>query len=150
MSVRHPRAVAWEQRLREAFREVDRLIEERHAGRWPLRSSRPAHGTIDDFESSGLFEIGAAFSPGFGSEHGPGYVVQFSINTPGHVTDADRHAIKDEAIAALREVLPRYFPGRSLEVSRDGAIYKIHGDLSLVAGDEPASGPGGAVPHGSI
>jgi hypothetical protein len=131
MSVRHPKAVAWEHRLREAFREVDHLIEERHAERWPLRSSRPAHGTIDDFESSGLFEIGAAFSPGYGSAHGPGYVVQFSINTPSRVTDAERRAIKAEAIEALREALPRYFPGRTLTVSPEGVSYRIHGDLSL-------------------
>ena len=34
-------------------------------------------------------------------------------------------------VALLREGLARAFPGRNLRVDRDGAGYKIHGDLSL-------------------
>jgi hypothetical protein len=31
----------------------------------------------------------------------------------------------------IREKLPRYFPGRNLEVVRDGKRFKIIGDFSL-------------------
>lgn len=131
MSLRHPAAEAFEARLREAFRAVDRAMEERHAGRFPPRTGRPRHGTIDDFESSGLFEIGGAYSAGFGSEHGPGYVIQFNVSTAVRLSEPERQALEAEAIALLGPALARQFPGRNLRLSPEGAAWKIHGDLSL-------------------
>jgi hypothetical protein len=37
----------------------------------------------------------------------------------------------EEAAAEIRDRLPRFFPGRSLDVVRDGKNFKIIGDFSL-------------------
>jgi hypothetical protein len=37
----------------------------------------------------------------------------------------------EEAAVLIRKKLPLYFPGRSLEVARDGKRFKIIGDFSL-------------------
>jgi len=42
-----------------------------------------------------------------------------------------RHKIETVAVERLRELLPKAFPGRDLQVQRDGNVFKIHGDLKL-------------------
>jgi hypothetical protein len=39
--------------------------------------------------------------------------------------------IEDFVVEKLRQALPAAFPNRDLKVSRDGPVFKIHGDLSL-------------------
>ena len=131
MSLSHPRTAAWEERLRALFREVDREMEARHGGRYPRHPRRPAADATEDFEASGLFDIGAAFSPGYGSNRGRGYIIQFRLGTLSRVPEAERQALEDEAITRVRAALPRHFPGARLDVVRDGEVWKILGDLSL-------------------
>lgn len=133
MSARHPRAVEWERRLWALFREVDRVLEERYSGTWTRSDRRPAHGAIEDHESSGLFNVGATFSAGYGSAHGRGYVLQLSVGATRPPSPGERRALEQEAADLVREALPRFFPGQRLEVSRDGELWKIHGDLRLKA-----------------
>ena len=47
------------------------------------------------------------------------------------VPDDVQARIMDEVVALLREELPRAFPGRELELVKDGQMYRICGDLSL-------------------
>jgi hypothetical protein len=47
------------------------------------------------------------------------------------VSAANRATIEQEAITRLRARLPEVFPGRTLSLIRDGAVWKIAGDLSL-------------------
>lgn len=131
MSLPHPKTAAWEDRLRALFREVDAGMEARHGGRYPRHPRRPAADATDDFEASGLFDIGAAFSPGYGSRHGRGYVVEFRLGTLGTVPESERRTLENEALELLRAALPRHFPGARLEIVRDGDAWKILGDLSL-------------------
>ncbi len=133
MSARHPQALAWERRLWELFREVDHRLEERHAGQWTRSPLRPEHGVISDHESSGLFNVGAAFSAGYGSKYGRGYVLQLSVGATRSPTADERKMLEQEAADLVREILPRYFPNQRLEVSLDGDVWKIHGDLRLKA-----------------
>jgi hypothetical protein len=75
--------------------------------------------------------VGAAFTGGFGSELGPGYVVQVQMSTLSDVPEEVRETIEEEVVKLLQEELPQVFPSRVLKVARDGNVYKIYGDLSL-------------------
>ena len=79
----------------------------------------------------GLFNIGPDFTAGLGSEKGRGYVISLRVTTLDRVPTAQFEAFMAEAALLIGERLPRYFPGRSLEVVRDGKRFKIIGDFSL-------------------
>ena len=111
--------------------DVDRMLEERWGDRWPLHPARPAAGAAANPRYDGLFRVTAAFTAGFGSEKGPGYLLRTEAATLADVPAADRTALEDEAAALVRDGLARAFPGRELHVERDGGVYKIFGDLSL-------------------
>ncbi|MBN1837744.1 MAG: hypothetical protein JW820_17940 [Spirochaetales bacterium] len=129
--MRHPGVEQWESRLRAVFDRIDDYLEDRYGERYPLHPARAPRGATGSREQDGLFNVGASFSAGFGSERGPGYVVEVRMVTlsqvPGHV----RRKIEREVAAALRRELPRAFPERRIRVDRDGPVYKIHGDLRL-------------------
>ncbi len=129
--MRHPHAIAWEERLKAVFDEIDHELEDRYGSRYSLHPARAARGDTANPEDDGLFRLGASFSAGFGSRHGRGYVVEMRMVTLDHVPRAFGERLLEEVAAALREKLPRAFPGRDLHVDRDGHVYKIHGDLSL-------------------
>jgi hypothetical protein len=129
--MRHHKAEAWEARLKAVFDRVDHELEHRYAGQYLLHPARAAHGVTGNPESDGLFDLGAAFSAGFGSEQGPGYVIQVRMATLSHVPATVVERIKDEALDLLRRELPRAFPRKKLDVVRDGPVYKITGDLDL-------------------
>lgn len=129
--MRHPKAVEWENKLKAIFDRIDIELERRYGDRYPLHPNRPPHGATSSREHDGLFNVGASFSPGYGSETGRGYVVEIRMATPTHVPADVLEEIEEAVVHMLRGELAAEFPGRPLEVSRDGPIYKIHGDLSL-------------------
>lgn len=129
--MRHPKALTWEAKLKAIFDRIDADLEARYGGHFHLRANRPAVGETANPEHDGLFNVGAAFTAGFGSKHGRGYIVEMHMATISRVPDAVREAILDEVAQRLRDALPEAFPGKKLQVSREGAAYKIHGDLSL-------------------
>lgn len=131
MSLRHARALAWEEQLKRVFDRVDHALEDKYGHLYPLHPARPKRGDTSNPESDGLFNVGASFSAGYGSEHGPGYIVEVRISTLSRVPPDVEEKIDEEVVSMLREELAKEFPGRTLHVSRDGHIYKIHGDLSL-------------------
>ena len=126
----------WEARLKQIFDEIDAELEaEVAAGRYgrkpSLHPNRPPAGATSNREDDGLFDLGAAFTVGIGSTHGPGYVLQARIATLERIPSAVQMKFEAEVARRLKEKLPRAFPGVSLHVDRDGPVYKIHGDLSL-------------------
>ena len=121
----------WEAKLDAVLADADRALEARWGGRWPLHPARPEAGAAANPRYDGRFRVTAAFTAGFGSEKGPGYLLRVETATLEEVPEADRTEIEDEAAALVREGLAREFPGRELHVERDGGAYKIHGDLSL-------------------
>ena len=122
---------AFEDRLHGVLSEIDGALEERWGARWPLHPARPPRGAAANPQYDGLFRVTAAFSAGFGSRLGPGYLFRVEMSTLADVPAAEREAIEAEAARLLREGLARVFPGRDLRVDRDGPVLKIHGDLSL-------------------
>ena len=121
----------WEKTLKGVFDEIDRELEDQYGDQWPLHPSRPKEGTTSNPEQDGLFNVGAAFSAGIGSQHGPGYTVEIRISTLKNVPADMRAKIKAQVFRTLEKKLPAAFPGQELKVSEDRGMIRIHGDLSL-------------------
>lgn len=131
MSYRSPELLAWEKKLNELFNRVDTVLEERHGQRFPRRANRPPHGSPAAPAYDGLFNIGASYTRGIGSQQGPGYILELRIATTRFVPSDVFRALEDEAAELVQNELPTVFPGRALQITRDGTPYKIYGDLSL-------------------
>ena len=125
------RLEAFEDTLHGVLSEIDGTLEERWGARWPLHPARPPRGTAANPQYDGLFRVTASFTAGYGSTWGPGYLFRVEFSTLSPIPANARAEIEEAAVALLREGLARAFPGRDLRVDRDGAVYKIHGDLSL-------------------
>ncbi len=133
----HPKTIAWERRLSKILKQVDMELEDRYGDDYPLHPSRQPEGNAANPQYDGLFSVTASFSAGFGSENGPGYIIEVRMVTLSDVPDDIVDKIEDEAASLIRKALPLAFKGRDLHVDRDGAIYKIYGDLSLGGGKGP-------------
>ena len=134
MSASKSRLERWEDRLKKVFDEIDAEFEAQGAcKKFRRHPRRPPAGTTSNREDDGLFDLGAAFTVGIGSTHGPGYVVQARIATLDRIPAAIQEKFEAEVARRLKEKLPNAFPGIALHVDRDGPVYKIHGDLSLGA-----------------
>ncbi|HKL20258.1 MAG TPA: hypothetical protein VJ904_00545 [Tichowtungia sp.] len=129
--MRHHKAMQWEKKLKSVFDEIDRELEDQYGDRWPLHPSRPEEGSTSNPEHDGLFNVGAAFSSGIGSRHGPGYTVEIRISTLKNIPADIRAQIKQQVFQTLEKKLPAAFPGKDLDVSDDNGVIRIHGDLSL-------------------
>lgn len=121
----------WEKKLKSVFDEIDRDLEAQYGGEWPLHPSRPKEGATSNPEHDGLFNIGAAFSAGLGSKHGPGYTVEIRLSTLKQVPAEVRKKIKAQVFQTLEKKIPAAFPGKELHVSEENGMIRIHGDLSL-------------------
>lgn len=121
----------FDRRLKALFDEVDDYLEEKYGRRYPLHPARPKRGSTSNKEHDGLFNVGAAFSAGYGSEYGRGYVIDVDMATLTQVPDEVEEKIEEEVVEMVRSKLPEYFPGRSLQVKREKRSFKIFGDLSL-------------------
>ena len=131
MSFRDPRVLAWEARLKQVFDVIDHELEDAHGDRYPLHPVRAARGETENPASDGLFEIGAAFTTGYGSEKGRGYVVSARISTLSRIPSDIQEKLNAYVAERLSTLLPEYFPGQELRVERDGPVFKIVGDLAL-------------------
>lgn len=121
----------WEERLKTVFDQIDHELEERYGRRFHLHPGRPARGTTANPESDGLLNLGAAFTAGYGSASGAGYVVEIRLAAMGRIPEDVTREIEQTVEQRLRDLLPAAFPERTLAVSRDGPVLKIVGDLSL-------------------
>lgn len=120
-----------EDQLQELFDEVDDYLEEKYAGAYPLHPTRPPRGKTSSKSQDGLFNVGASFSPGYHSEYGRGYVIDVNMVTLANVSKEWEERILEDAVGKVRELLPKYFPDRKLQVRRDKRGFKVTGDLSL-------------------
>jgi hypothetical protein len=127
----HPKMIEFDERIKKLFDEVDEFIEDLYGDIYPLHPVRPARGETANPEADGLFNIGANFTPGFGSDLGRGYFINVSIATLEKVDECLRQEIYETVANKVRELLPLHFPERQLTVCRDKNQYKIQGDFSL-------------------
>jgi len=129
--MRHEKAIKWEERLKAVFDEIDVELEKDYGGTLPLHPARAPEGATSNPEADGLFNVGAAYSAGFGSRYGPGYVVEIRLATLAHIPRGMKKTLMDQVEALLDEKLPAAFPGKNLQVDRELNYLRIHGDLSL-------------------
>lgn len=127
----HPGVDEFNSRLKRVFDRVDDYLEESYGPEYPLHPSRPRRGRTSNKAQDGLFDVGASFSAGYGSELGRGYVVDVHMVTLAHIPAEARERIEKDAVAKVEQYLQEEFPDRELQVSRDRNVFKIHGDLSL-------------------
>ncbi|MFW5693889.1 MAG: hypothetical protein ACOCYB_01880 [Alkalispirochaeta sp.] len=121
----------FETKLKRLFDQIDAELEDRWGTEYPLHPARPPRGESSNPETNGLFNVGASFSSGYGSDHGRGYVIETRMVTLTAVDDETRENIRNYVARRVDELLPEYFPDRELDVVRDGDLYKVIGDLSL-------------------
>ncbi len=126
-----PESIEWDRKLKSLFDEVDDYLEDLFGSLYPLHPNRMKRGETANKEMDGLINIGASFSPGYGTEYGRGYVIDLHLSTLFKVDNVVKKNIEDCAIDKIKELLPKYFTNRILEVKKDGSVYKIVGDLSL-------------------
>jgi hypothetical protein len=129
--MQHPKVMAWETRLKQVFDNIDDYLEDTYGSDYSLHPSRPNRGKTGNKEHDGLFNIGASFTAGYGSEYGRGYVVDIDMITLESVPPPIERKIEADVLKKLKKELPKYFPGTNLKIHRDGSAIKIHGDLSL-------------------
>ncbi len=127
----HAKLRAFETQLKALFNEVDHQLEDRWGNLYSVHPNRPRRGETADPEMDGLFEIAADFTPGFGSEMGRGYIISLRVATLDRLAPDQFEDLMREAAGIVKELLPRYFPERTMQVVRDGKRFKIIGDFSL-------------------
>ncbi|HIE10363.1 MAG TPA: hypothetical protein EYP62_01985 [Kiritimatiellae bacterium] len=131
MSIRHPLAEEFEARLKRVFDRIDCDLEKKYGDRLPLHPARLPQGVTANPEQDGLFDIGASFSPGFGTGTGRSYVVDVNLVTLARVPQS----LYEEVLSAVQEKLQRglqeEFPERKLKIIRRGRRLFITGDLQL-------------------
>lgn len=121
----------WEKKLKRVFDQIDARLEREYGDRFRRRPNRPEVGSTANPESDGLFDVGAFFSAGYGSEHGRGYIVKINVSTMSRIPEDLLEEIETKVVEMLREMLPKIFPDQDLKVERDGNVYKIIGDFKL-------------------
>jgi hypothetical protein len=127
----HPKLIEFDERLKKMFDEVDEYIEDAYGNSYPLHPTRPERGQTANPQADGLFNIGADFTPGYGSQLGRGYLIDVTMSTLEKVDDTARREIYEAVVEKVRELLPLHFPERELSVERDGNHFKILGDFGL-------------------
>lgn len=125
------RVEEWEAGLRQALDAVDHALEERLGDLLPRHPQRPRRHATANPKYDGLFAVDGKFSMGLVSQAGPGYVIDIRIASVRSPTPAQREAVLAEAEQALAEALPAAFPGKHLQVHREGRVLRVTGDLSL-------------------
>ncbi len=127
----NPKMKEWEHTLRKIFDIIDDHLEDKYGFLYPLHPARPQRGHTSNKSSDGLFNIGAAFSAGFGSSYGRGWVVDVTMVTLSKVPEKVKFQIYNKVIEELKRLLKEFYPERDIQVEKDGNIFKIFGDLGL-------------------
>lgn len=121
----------WELKLKNIFDKIDDFLEAKYGKKFLLHPSRLPQGEASNKEDDGLFDLGASFSAGFGTESGPGYIFKVRFATLQKVPSDFQKEIEIEVVELLEKFLPEEFPDKKLQVGFEDGIYKIFGDLSL-------------------
>ena len=120
-----------DKKLKKIFDSIDDYLENNYGSLYSLHPNRPARNKTANKASDGLFNVGASFSPGYGSSFGRGYVVDVDIATLEDIPESVQKKIEEEVADLLRGIVPEYFPHQDVRINRDGNALKIYGELIL-------------------
>ena len=122
----------WENTLKEIFNEIDDYLEDMYGGLYPLHPARKKRGETANKSYDGLFNVGASFSAGYGSEYGRGWIFDIHISTLSDVSEEIKEKIYSDAVEILQALLAEHYPDRNIRVEKDGTVFKIFGDLKIL------------------
>lgn len=127
----HPKQEELENELANLCRNLDNHLEDKYGQKYRIHPNRLKRGAGSNPRFDGLFSTSIAFSLGYGSKSGRGYIVEVDIRTLDRVTEEDRQKILEDAFDYIKDNLKIYLPERELDIVKDGEIMKIVGDFSL-------------------
>ena len=127
----HPKQEELENELANLCRNLDNHLEDKYGQKYRIHPNRLKRGAGSNPRFDGLFSTSIAFSLGYGSKSGRGYIVEVDIRTLDRVTEEDRQKILEDAFDYIKDNLKIYLPERELDIVKDGEVMKIVGDFSL-------------------
>jgi len=127
----NPEMHKWETFLKKSFDEIDAYLEESYGKMYPLHPNRASRGETSNSSTDGLFNVGAAFTAGYGSEYGRGWVIEVDMVTLARVPKHLQEEIEQETVKLLREKIDKRYPDADIAVKKDGRAFKIFGDIGL-------------------
>lgn len=127
----HPKQELLEQQMAKLCQALDNWLEDGFGENWPIHPNRMKRGTGANPSFDGLFSTSVAFTLGYGSKSGRGYLVNVDIRTLKFVTSQEKTEVLDAAASFLRNNIEEYIPDRKLDVVKEGNLIKIVGDFSL-------------------
>jgi hypothetical protein len=130
----NPKMKKWEKNLRRIFDEIDDHLEDTYGEMYPLHPARAPRGHTANKSHDGLFNVGAAFSAGYGSKFGRGWVVDIRMVTLSEIEGEVKEKIHSEVAEKVRDRLKETYPEQEIRVEQDGNIFKIFGDIDLKHG----------------
>ncbi len=125
----HPSRVALEKALKEISDRADDALEDAFGEKYNLHPNRMKRGTTPNKSSDGLFNAGFTFTPGYGSDHGRGYVLQFHISTLEKVPKGVYQEFETFTVEYITSILGDYFKQDVVTLVRENTHYKLIGDF---------------------
>lgn len=127
----HPKQEILEEKMAQLCQALDNHLEDIYGDHYRLHPNRLRRGKGSNPSFDGLFSTSLAFTLGYGSEYGRGYVVNVEIRTLDKVSQYDSTKIQAEAFSFISRNLKKFIPDQDLKIVQDGNLMKVVGDFSL-------------------
>ena len=127
----HPKQEILEEKMAQLCQALDNHLEDIYGDHYRLHPNRLRRGKGSNPSFDGLFSTSLAFTLGYGSEYGRGYVVNVEIRTLDKVSQYDSMKIQAEAFSFISRNLKKFIPDQDLKIVQDGNLMKVIGDFSL-------------------
>ena len=127
----HPKQEILEEKMAQLCQALDNHLEDIYGDHYRLHPNRLRRGKGSNPSFDGLFSTSLAFTLGYGSEYGRGYVVNVEIRTLDKVSQYDSTKIQAEAFSFISRNLKKFIPDQDLKIVQDGNLMKVIGDFSL-------------------
>ena len=127
----HPKQEILEEKMAQMCQALDNHLEDIYGDHYRLHPNRLRRGKGSNPSFDGLFSTSLAFTLGYGSEYGRGYVVNVEIRTLDKVSQYDSMKIQAEAFSFISRNLKKFIPDQDLKIVQDGNLMKVIGDFSL-------------------
>ena len=127
----HPKQEELEKQLSLLCQALDNHLEDKYGEHYTIHPNRLKRGKAANPTFDGLFSTSLAFTLGYGSKYGRGYVMNVEIRTLDKVSQYDKADIEADAFKYVSENLKTYIPDHDLDIVQDGNVMKVIGDFNL-------------------